>query len=448
MEVLAMPTTIIPKPKKYLAVDSLIDGLRERFEAMADARRASSVEHSLADCLMSAFAMFSLKEPSLLAFDQRRNDSSLMNLYRIQSIPSDTQQRAILDQVDPKSLNECFADIFFELQRNGALKDFVFHEGHYLLAIDGTGYFSSTQISCPHCLVKNSKNGKIEYSHQMVAAVLVHPSQKVVIPIAVEPIIQQDGNNKNDCERNAVGRLLKLVRRMHPQLKCIVTEDGLSSNGPHIQDLIEMKFEFILGCKPDDHTYLFDNILKQGDLGLVQSTSTAANGKNLACTTQWLDHLQLNASNPELEVSYVQHMEFREDCEVAKRFSWVTSLKVHNSNVSKIVQGGRARWKIENETFNTLKNQGYHLEHNFGHGTKNLSTVFATLMFLAFLVDQVQQLTCPLFEAAMKNFNTRRAYWHHLRCCFESFALTTWIGLYQAIINKQTRNQPIRANTS
>jgi hypothetical protein len=92
---------------------------------------------------------------------------------------------------------------FFEVQRGGLLKDFVFADGHYLLAIDGTGYFCSTNISCPHCLVKNRKSGKTEYSHQLVAAVLVHPSKDVVIPIAVEAIIQQDGSNKNDCERNA-----------------------------------------------------------------------------------------------------------------------------------------------------------------------------------------------------------------------------------------------------
>ncbi len=177
---------------------------------------------------MAAFAMFSLKEPSLLAFDARRQDDSLINLYRIESIPGDTQHREILDQVDPADLNECFADVFAELQRGGMLKPFVFHDGHYLLVIDGTKYFCSTNISCPQCLVQNSKSGKTEYSHRMVAAVLVHPDQKVIIPITVEAIVQQDGNNKNDCERNAVRRLLKLVRRLHPKLKCIVIEDGLT----------------------------------------------------------------------------------------------------------------------------------------------------------------------------------------------------------------------------
>ena len=400
-------------PHKYLAVDSLIQGLRERFEAIEDSRRSASVGHSLADCLMSAFAMFSLKEPSLLAFDQRRQDKSLMNLYKIKSIPSDTQHRTILDNVDPQSLNECFADVFFEVQRAGMLKEYVFHDGHYLLAIDATGHFCSTNISCPHCLVKNSKSGKVEYSHQMVAAILVHPDLKTILPIAVEP------------------------------LKMIVIEDGLASNGPHMKDLIALNFAFILGAKPNDHKYLFDNFAKQDEIGLVETISTEASGKTLATHTQWLDHLQINASHPELEVSFIQQMEVTSDQEIAKRFSWITQLKLDASNVAKLAVGARARWKIENETFNTLKNQGYHLDYNFGHGQKHLSTVFATLMFLAFLVDQVQQLSCPLFAKATKAFNTKKAYWHHIRCCFEILSLTTWQGLYEAIIEGKTRNTHI-----
>lgn len=203
------------EPRKYLSID-LVQGLRERFEAIPDPRRSASTDHSLADSLMAAFAMFSLKDPSLLAFDLRRQDQSLMNLYRIKSIPSDTQHRETLDQVDPKQLNECFADIFYELQLGGVLKDFVFHDSQYLLAIDVTGYFSSTNIRCPQCLVKERKKGKTEYSHQLVVAVLVHPSRKEVIPIALEPIVQQDGDDKNDCQRNAARRLLKTIRQMHP----------------------------------------------------------------------------------------------------------------------------------------------------------------------------------------------------------------------------------------
>ena len=142
-------------------------------------------------------------------------------------------------------------------------------------------------------------------------------------------------------------------------------------------------------------------------------------------------------------LSLIESKEFSADGVIAKRFSWITQLELEPSLMPKFVGGGRCRSKVENETFNTLKNQVYHLDHNFGHGEKYLSTVFAMLMFLAFLVDQVQQLSCPLFAKAMSKFNTKRAYWQRLGSCFETFALVTWIGLYEAIIAGRTRNQPL-----
>lgn len=145
----------------------------------------------------------------------------------------------------------------------------------------------------------------------------------------------------------------------------------------------------------------FDNFMKMDELGQVKNLSVEASEKAPATQTQCHEHLQLNASHPDIAVKFIQHMEFDYQLEVRQRYSWVSHLDVTPENVLKLVQGGRARWKIENETFNTLKNQGYHLEHNFGHGQKNLSTVFATLTILAFLVDQVQQICCPLFATAI-----------------------------------------------
>src|SRR5207244_8601436 len=101
--------------------------------------------------------------------------------------------------------------------------------------------------------------------------------------------------------------------------------------------------------------------------------------------------------------------------EKVQHFSWVTDVRVSKRNVYALMRGGRARWKIENETFNTLKNQGYHFEHNYGHGTQNLSVVFATIMMLAFLVDQTQQLCCALFRAVWAIVGSKRLLWVRMR---------------------------------
>ena len=107
-----------------------------------------------------------------------------------------------------------------------------------------------------------------------------------------------------------------------------------------------------------------------------------------------------------------------------QRFSWITDLETNEDSVWYIMRGGRARWKIENETFNTLKNQGYQFEHNFGHGKKHLSVVFALLMMLAFLVDQVQQSCDGLFQAVWAKMGTKRRLWERVRSLFHDFRLT------------------------
>ena len=231
------------KVRKQLSADALYALLREGFTRIPDHRQPGT-PISLPDTLMSAFAMFSLKDPSLLAFDGRRSDANLKAVFGIGQIPSDSQMREILDPLDPEHLRALFQDVFRVLQRGKALEGFEFYKGGYLLSLDGTGYFSSQKVHCPSCQVKEHKNGTVTYEHQMLAAVIVHPDLKEVVPLAPEPIRKQDGSTKNDCERNAARRLLEKIRRAHPRLKLVVVEDGLASNGPHVRDLLDYRHAF------------------------------------------------------------------------------------------------------------------------------------------------------------------------------------------------------------
>ena len=133
----------------------------------------------------------------------------------------------------------------------------TFLDGYYLLALDGTGYFSSTTIHCASCLHRVHRNGTITYTHQMLGAAIIHPDVRAVIPLMPEPIGTHDGTDKNDCERNAAKRFVVKLRQDHPHLKFIVTEDSLSSNAPHIETLQHHDLHYILGVKEGDHAYLF-----------------------------------------------------------------------------------------------------------------------------------------------------------------------------------------------
>ena len=262
--------------------------------------------------------------------------------------------------------------------------------------------------------MKNHRNGNVTYSHQLLGATLVHPDLKEVIPLAPEPIIQQDGQTKNDCERNATRRWLKRFRQEHPHLPVIVVEDALSANAPHLRDLREAGVHYIIGVKPGDHGFLFQHLRILDEAGQMQVLTLHDPATGILHHFRFCNGAPLNESNPDVLVNVLEYWEIHPDGKI-QHFSWITDFVLTSDIVWDIMRGGRARWKIENETFNTLKNQGYHLEHNYGHGEQNLSVVLALLMMLAFLVDQVQQACCPLFQAAWDKMKTKCHLWEEIR---------------------------------
>jgi hypothetical protein len=208
------------KTRINLNADAMYTAIRKDFTEVKD-HRASNIKIPLADALMSGFAMFSLKDQSLRAFDQRRMEdpSSLKNIFGVGQIPCDTQMRQILDQIATDSLRFSFSRIFSWLQRGKAMEKMTWLGGYFLLALDGTGIFSSEKIHSDSCLQKNKSNDHVEYYQQMLAGSFVHPDSEVVISTCPEMIIPQDGATKGDCERNAAKRYLDDFRREHPHLR-------------------------------------------------------------------------------------------------------------------------------------------------------------------------------------------------------------------------------------
>src|SRR5262245_37498745 len=431
---------VAPKARKHLSADALFHLVRSGFATIPAPRRDHG-DISLLDALMSAFAMFSLKAPSLLAFDKERAEGNLHTIYGIERVPCDTHMRELLDPISPKWLRPVFKSIFRQLQRGKALEALAFLDGHYLLALDGTGYFSSTTIHCASCLHKVHRNGSVTYAHQMLGAAIIHPDVRAVIPLMPEPIMKQDGTSKNDCERNAAKRLIVKLRQDHPHLKLIVTEDSLSSNAPHIEVLQEHNLHYILGVKEGDHTFLFQQVVAAEQAGRVTSYDRENPETGMHQHFRFVSDVPLNASNADLRVNFLECWETVHS--QVQHFSWVTDLCVTKGTVYQIMRGGRARWRIENETFNTLKNQGYHFEHNYGHGYRHLSVVFAVLMMLAFLVDQVQQLCCPLFQAVWAKLGSKRRLWERMRALFYDYALDSMRHLFEALLYGWKKTAPI-----
>jgi len=416
---------------RTLSADALIGLVRGEFEQVPD-RRADNAKIALPDAFMSGFAMFSLKDPSLLAFEERRTtEHNLGTIFKIEQIPCDTQMRTILDGVEPSSLRRVYRRVQRELATSGELRQYVFLGGSYLVSLDGTGYFSSKKVRCPACQQKvNAKTGEVTYYHQLLGGVMIHPDLPQVLPLMPEPIQRADGEAKNDCERNAAQRFLDHLKADYPHWVFTITEDALSPNAPHIREIRKHGYHFILGVKEGDHAYLFEQVALARQAG--RTTEYEVRQGKTVHRFSFVNGVPLNQSNPDVGVNFVEYWEICPD--KTQHFSWVTDFTVIRLNVMAIMRGGRARWKVENETFNTLKNQGYHFEHNYGHGQNNLSVVLAALMMLAFLVDQIQQWGDALFQAVLKKKKRLIRLWEQLRALFQTLEFKSMEELFHAIL--------------
>jgi hypothetical protein len=171
--------------RKSLCPDTLISDIHRCFQKIPDPRELPDrVSISFTDILMSGLAVFGLKFPSLLKYDQNRRtlDHNLLSLYHVTQPPSDTYMRERLDELDPRLFRPVFKKMFAKLQRGKCLEGFEFLEEYYLLALDGTGEFSSSNICCPQCCKKEHKDGSVTYYHQMLGACIVHPDQSECNP--------------------------------------------------------------------------------------------------------------------------------------------------------------------------------------------------------------------------------------------------------------------------
>lgn len=427
------------RQKKILSATGLLGKLRVCFgevlipqHNLSKKARGRPRRISVQDCLMSGLAMFNLKYPSLLAFDQSRNTPEVMHnfetLFGIEQAPSDSYMREVLDMVPPTLLRKCFLSVFEEARKGKLLEQFRFMNG-YLILTDGTQVFNSEDVHCENCCQKNHKDGRITYYHQILGAVIAHPNHRQVIPLCPEPITKKDGSKKNDCERNAMQRFLKDLKREHPKVRGTIVSDALSANTPQINGIIRHGYDYIVNVKPEGNRSLFEWM--QG-LSLREVAMTVESSKY---KFSYINGVPLNSTEGAPEVNFLKCtvVELQGRKEVKKTFTWVTSHEITDQNVYLLMRGARARWKVENETFNTLKNQGYNFEHNYGHGKQNLHIVFTFLMMLAFLVDQIQEAACGIFQTALKHLKSRSRFWAKLRGLFDLYFVDSWEDIFHAM---------------
>lgn len=400
--------------------DAMIASLRQAMERFPDKRTGKNTQYKMLDAASGAFSVFFTQCPSFLAhqklLEQKHGLSNAKTLFGMRDIPSDNQIRNLLDSVDPSLLSPVFTNCLNALKASGDLDTYRVSLGNnsndLLVALDGTQYFRSNERSCDNCSTK-VKDGQMLYAHTMVTPTIVAPGKNKVISLPPSFITPQDGDTKQDCELKTSKRWLDENASLYVPLGVTFLGDDLYSHEPFCRELLGKNSNFILVCKPDSHKTVYEWIK-----GITsEKTEDRFDGKaHQIYTYQYAEGIPLKDGKNPLLINFVEVMVT--DKKSGKQLyhnAFVTNHPLTDETLSLIVDCGRARWKIENENNNTLKTQGYHLEHNFGHGKKYLASLLATMNILAFLFHTMLEFMNKKYQLLRKVFGARKRLFEAIR---------------------------------
>ncbi len=393
----------------------------------------------MADIGLSAFSLFFMQSESFLSYqrglEEGRKTSNCHSLFGMKAIPTDNHIRSMLDPVDPSHLRPAFDQALDALRQQGGLAPFQRLGGRVLIALDGTEYFCSQKIGCPQCLTRKRANGKTESYHSMLAATIVAPGHAMALPLMPEFIAPRDGAEKQDCERNAAKRWLATHAARVKDLRPIYLGDDLFACQPIVEAVTAADGDFLLTAKSSSHKALYD--FMQGATTEERTVKEKGAGKRLTYRYRWFEKAPLRDGKDAMLVNWAGVTITDAKGKVTYDSAFVTSLPVTRDTVAELVACARARWKIENESFNVLKSNGYHLEHNFGHGKQNLAMVFAAMNLLAFAMHTVCDCLEQIWIEARTAKRARKRFFEHIRTITAYLVFPDWQTLMQSLIDSK-----------
>jgi hypothetical protein len=421
-----------------LVLDQLLADLKAVCAAFPDKRTGEGI-YSMADIGLSAFSLFFMQSDSFLAYqrtlEEGHKTSNCQTLFGMEKIPTDNHIRSMLDPVHPTHLQPAFDQAVAALVAHKAMVPFQRLGGRTLIALDGTEYFCSQKISCPHCQTRNRSNGKIESYHSMLAASIVAPGHAMAVPLMPEFIVKPDGTDKQDCERNAAKRWLVAHAGRMAALRPVYLGDDLFACQPIAVAVLESGGDFLFTAKNLSHKALYD-FMNGAEIDEC-SVRHKDGGKTVMARYRWFTDAPIRDGNDALIVNWVGVTLTDAKGKVTYNSSFVTSLTPTRENVAEIVACARARWKIENESFNVLKNNGYNLEHNFGHGKEHLAMTFAAMNLLAFAFHTVCDCIEDRWIHARQAKRARKRFFEHIRTITAYLIFPSWDVLMTTLIESR-----------
>ena len=433
--------------KKALHLSVLFALLRAAIAAFPDHRTGKNAHYSLETLGMTAFLTFFLQSPSSRSHEkylkQLARNGNAARMFQIKEVPCANQVRNVLDPVAPGHLVPLHDEIFRRLDRSGRLRQLRGFGSDLLIPLDGTCYFSSHRIHCPNCSIATHEDGSVTYSHTAILPAIVMPGETFALPLAPEFVTPQDGHSKQDCETAAAKRWMHDFRAHHKTVAATVLGDDLYARQPMCETAMEHRFNFIFVCKPGSHTTLYARIveLQRANALHTKTVRVFREGRWEVNYYRWACDVPLRAGDDALHVQWIEITTAIDTTgEIVYQNSFITNHSITADNAETVVAAGRSRWKIENEEHNTLKNHGYNLTHNYGHGKQFLSSLLVALMCLAFAFHTLLDLAQGTFSRLRAVLPSRREVFSDLRALLRYLAFETLSQLFAFMVAQLDRD--------
>ena len=418
---------------KRLRFKAMLEPIKAALDKLPEHRTGNNTRYTLADGGLSALSVFYMQSPSFLSWQQdmekKKGNNNARSLFGIERIPSDEQVKNLLDPVLVEGLSEPFWAIHNKLEDAGCLNNYRSVGGTHLVSLDGTQHHSSQKVHCEQCRV-TMRGERAYYDHPVLLAMMSAPDQEQVISLEPEFITPQDGHEKQDCEQAAIKRWVKRHAEKFAPWSITILTDDLHCHQPTCEMFNEHKLYFILTCKEDSHTTLYEELalLKQVEGAIGHLVVRRWNGRYYERSIyRWAEALPLRKGQDALRVNWCELTVFNEATgDQTYHNAWATNHEIKEETIEEVASAGRSRWKVENEGINVLKNHGYHFKHNFGHGKQHLSNVLLCFLLLAFLMHSVLHLTCERYRAIRQSLGARRKFFEQLRTLTLYFYFNDW----------------------
>lgn len=403
--------------------------------AVDDCRKKAST-YELAAHLTACLAMFLFKSGSRNQYNQYREDIQFKQNYRRLfgfAMPHGDSVQQVMGLLDIFQIEQLKHQMIQVLIQRKTFHNSRYRGHWFRIAVDASGMGSYDHQRDEQCLQRTSKKGKTTYFHSVLEARLITPNG-FSISIATEWIENPEGGeyDKQDCERKGFIRLAATLKKIYPRLPILILADGLYPYEGFFAICKANQWHYCVTFKDGNLPSVWEEVL---ELQLLQSKNTRQDvcylpdGKTVEQVFQWVTAVEykghtLNWLTCKETIRPTKTKALEEEI-TTTHFVHITDLPINASNIADTSRTGRLRWKIENEGFNTLKNGGYGMEHQYARKSYCALKNYFQFMQMAHLIHQLMTLNTRFREDFMKakNHPTLKNLWVQLIAAMQCFEI-------------------------